>query len=172
MRTLGFRTHVLLCCAAAATLLLALGRPWYGSAPESAASDRDLVGTFDRLVAGLGRWFGDPMGTTAWQALDVVAAVTAGVAVLAAVAALATLAPALQPVGASLLRPAALVAPLLVAYHVVDQPGPNAAVELRSGALLALGAAAVLLVCGQAVAETPSRAVRGGAHGGGFAQPR
>ncbi len=37
MRTLGFRTHVLLSISAAALVVLTLSRPWYAEAPQAPA---------------------------------------------------------------------------------------------------------------------------------------
>ncbi len=40
---------------------------------------------------------------------------------------------------------------------LIDPPGPNAALELRHGALISLGGALVLGICSQTVASAPSR---------------
>jgi hypothetical protein len=163
MRSLGFHANALLCVVAAAALVVALGRPWYAPTPTESVPGTDLLATIDGVSAGVGRWFGDPSGTTAWQAFGLVDVICAGMATLAGAAALAALAPALQEAAAGLVRPAVLVAGAIVAYHVVNQPGPNEAVELRSGALIALGAASVLAMAGSALADAPARRPRAAA---------
>lgn len=160
MRTLGLGANALLCLVAAAALVIALDRPWYAPTPAETIPGGDLLATLDGVTAGMHRWFGEPTGTTAWQAFDLVDVVCAAMAVLAALAAVAALAPALQAAAAGLVRPAVLVAAAIVAYHVVNQPGPNEAVELRSGALIALAAAAVLAMAGSALADAPARRPR------------
>ena len=72
MRTLGFRTHVLLAVAAAVGVIAALARPWYAAAPP-AATAADGVGSIhgpvDSLAAGIERWISETAGTTGWDAL-------------------------------------------------------------------------------------------------------
>jgi hypothetical protein len=161
MRTLGFRTHVLLALAGAAGLLHSLGRPWYGAAPppppDKPASIGDLNGPLSSLWDGIQRWVTDPGGRTGWDALahwGLAAGVMAG---LAAAGALACLVPVLQPIGRDLLRYGAIAAFGIVAWRLFDPPGPNDVLELRRGALSAAVCALVLLTCGLGVANAPLR---------------
>lgn len=159
MRTLGFRTHVLLAIAAAVGLVATLGRPWYASAPLPAetAGIGDINGPLNQFFEGLRRWVGDPVGWTGWQALDHAGLALAAMAGVAALGGLACLAPSLQALGRDLLRYGALAAFAIVAWRLLDSPGPNAALELRHGALAAAGCSAVLLTCGLGVANAPLR---------------
>jgi hypothetical protein len=161
MRTLGFRTHVLLAIAGAAGLVFALGRPWYAAAPEvdpNAARDiGDINGPLNAFFAGVERWLTGTVGQTGWQALDYAAIAIAAMAGLAAVGALACMAPPLQMLGRDLLRYGALFAFAIAAWKVLDPPGTNAAIELRHGALAAVGCATVLLTGGLGAASAPLR---------------
>jgi len=156
MRTHGFRSNVLLCLAAGAALLYALGLPWYAPAPPAPGPD-ELGGSLSALFEGATRWGTEGTGSTAWAAFDLIDTVLAALAVTGALGALAACSPELQAFAAGLIRPAVVSAAGLVAYHVLNPPGANAAVELRHGAFLALGAAALLAVAGLAVADAPSR---------------
>ena len=156
MRTHGFRSNVLLCLLAAASLLYALGLPWYAPAPP-AGTGEELGGSLIALFAGSTRWVTETTGATAWQAFGVIDVVLAVVALVGGLAALGACSPDLQAVAAGLLRPAVVSAAGITAYHVLNTPGANAALELRQGAFLALGAAGLLAVSGLAVADAPSR---------------
>ena len=57
MRTLGFRTHVLLALAAAVGVVAALARPWY--APAIPAPAADLDGPLYTLTDTIDRWLGE-----------------------------------------------------------------------------------------------------------------
>ena len=161
MRTLGFRTHVLLAVAAAVGVIAALGRPWYGNAPAVAAESERAVGSLrgpaSGLTAGIERWVTEATGTTGWDALGAWGTVLAALAALTAVSALACLVPALQGVAREFLRYAALACVGVAVWKLVDSPGPNEVLELRFGAFVAAGAALVALSSGSAVAAAPLR---------------
>jgi hypothetical protein len=151
MRTLGFRTHVLIVVAAAVGLLASLGRPWYAAAPEASAGTypgTSLANSLERLIS-------DPDGTTGWDALGVWGTVLAAVAAATAAGALGCLAPALQGVARELVRYGALACFALVAWKLLDHPAEGT--ELRMGAVL--GAVAALIACtsGSAAAAAPLR---------------
>jgi hypothetical protein len=161
MRTLGFRTHVLLACAAAAGVIAALARPWYAAAPShetnAAAGVGSIQGPVDSLAAGMNRWVSSPDGTAGWDALGVWGTVIAVLAGLTAVGALACLVPALQGIARDVLRYGALACAGVVLWKLVDTPGPNAELELRFGAFVAAAAALIAFSSGSAVASTPLR---------------
>lgn len=151
MRTLGFRTHVLIAVAAAVGLIASLGRTWYAIAPEAAPDSRPG----SRLVDSLGRLISDPNGTTGWDALGTWGTVLAAAAAVTAAGALGCLAPALQGVARELVRYGALVCFALVAWKVLDHPAEGT--ELRMGAVLAGVAALVACTSGAAAAAAPLR---------------
>jgi hypothetical protein len=157
MRTLGFRTHVLLAAAAAAGLIATLARPWYGATPVVAADDPsqigDLRGPVEETGAALGRWVGESAGTTGWDALGTWGTVLAALAALTAAGALACLVPALQGVAREATRYGGLACLALIAWKLLDSPGES--VEPRYGALVAAAAAIVAVMSGGAVAAAP-----------------
>jgi hypothetical protein len=162
MRTLGFRTHVLLAVAAAVGVIAALARPWYAPAPPAtqATGVGDLQGPVDSLAAGVQRWIGQAEGTAGWNALGVWGTVIAALAAVTALGALGCLVPALQGAARELLRYAAVGCAGVVIWKLVDSPGPNAELELRFGAFVAAAAALIALSSGSAVASTPLRRAR------------
>jgi hypothetical protein len=146
MRTLGFRTHVLLTLLACGGVLAALGMPWSASGPE-----RESEGSIDHVVEVLGRAVGSADGTAGHAALgswDVV--ITALLAFTAAMAVLCLIA-ALAGAAREGLRLGALATLALVAWKLVDHPGD----EVRQGALIAAFSAVVLVVSAFAVASAP-----------------
>ena len=160
MRTLGFRTHLLLTIAAAVGIVATLGRPWYAPAPvlgDDPAAIGDISGPLNAFFAALKRSFSDSAGATGWESLDNAAIALAAMAGVSALGALACLVPRLQRLGRDLLRYGALAAFAIAAWKLVDTPGPNAALELRHGALAAAGCAAMMLTCGLGVANAPLR---------------
>jgi hypothetical protein len=160
MRTLGFRTHVLLAVAAAAGVIAALARPWYAAAPPAEiAADGvgSIQGPVDSLASGMERWISQSTGTTGWDALGTWGTVIAALAGVTALAALGCLVPALQGVARDVLRYGALACAAVVVWKLVDTPGPNAELELRFGAFVAAAAALVAFSSGSAVASTPLR---------------
>lgn len=164
MRTLGFRTHVLLAVAAAVGVIASLDRPWYATPPEPVDSGAQPIGSLngpvDGLTAGIGRWVSEATGTTGWDALGTWGTVLAALAAVTAVTALCCIVPAFQGVAREALRYAALACVGVALWKLVDTPGPNEALELRFGAFLAAGAALLALSSGSAVASTPLRRVR------------
>jgi hypothetical protein len=160
MRTLGFRTHVLFAVAAAAGVIAALGRPWYGVAPQAAAAEKqigDLHGPVEDLSSAVTRWAGETTGTSGWDALGHWGTAIAVLAALTAAGALGCLIPSLQGVARELLRYPALVCFCLVTWKLLDSPGPNALLEPRYGAFAAVAAALVAVTSGSAVAAAPLR---------------
>jgi hypothetical protein len=159
MRTLGFRTHVLLALAAAVGVIAALQRPWYATAPRPPADDEssigDLQGPVEALSDAFSRWIGDPHGTTGWDALGAWGQALAATAALAALGALGCLVPALQGVAREALRYGGLACFGIAAWRVVDTPGPNELLELRYGAFVAAAAALIVFTSGSAVAAAP-----------------
>lgn len=161
MRTLGFRTHVLLAAAAAIGVIAALGRPWYAEAPKPLADSTkaigDLHGPVEGLSDGMQRWVSATTGTTGWDALGVWGTVLAALAAVTAAGAIGCMVPALQGVSRELLRYSALACFGVAVWKLVDQPGANDALELRFGAFLATGAALLALTSGGALAASPLR---------------
>ncbi|HEX5617833.1 MAG TPA: hypothetical protein VFX51_05410 [Solirubrobacteraceae bacterium] len=159
MRTLGFRTHVLLAAAAAVGVIAALAEPWYAPAPQAAASSGSTVGSMqgpvDSLAAGMQRWVTESTGTSGWDALGTWGTVLAACAALTAVGALGCLVPAIQGVAREALRYGALAAFGIAVWKLIDTPGPNAAMEPRLGAFVAVGAALIAVSSGSAVAAAP-----------------
>jgi hypothetical protein len=164
MRTLGFRTHVLLAIAAAAGLVGALSRPWYAPAPVAAESgDKsigDIHGPLSSFFVGVERWATESTGTTGWTGLDNIAIAIAAMAALAGLGSLAALAPALQALGREAVRYGSFVVLAIVAWKLLDPPGANGATELRWGAFVAMGCALVLVSCGAEVCNSPLRGRR------------
>jgi hypothetical protein len=155
MRTLGFRTHVLIALAAAAGIVAALARPWYG--PASTAPATDLDGPLYTLSGTMGRWIGDSSGTTGWDALGSWGTALAAVAALTGLGAFGCLVPALQGAAREALRYGSLACLAIAAWKLLDSPGPNAALEPRHGVFLAALAAAIAFASGSAVAAAPLR---------------
>jgi hypothetical protein len=160
MRTLGFRTHVLTVVAAAVVVLASLGRAWYAPAPRASSGDPDRFQVHGPLHSALDaaqRSVTDPHGITGWDALGAWGTALAALAVVAALAAAATLVPGVQGLVREPLKYVALAMLAIAAWRVVDSPGANDALELRSGALIALIASLTLFVTAQAVAAAPLR---------------
>ena len=159
MRTLGFRTHALLAVAAAVGVIASLAEPWYAPAPQAAATEAGGVGSLqgpvDGLAAGMQRWVTENAGTSGWDALGTWGTVLAALAGLTAVGALGCLVPALQGVAREVLRYGALAAFGVALWKLIDTPGPNAAMEPRLGAFVAVGAALIAVSSGSAVAGAP-----------------
>ena len=160
MRTLGFRTHVLLAIAGAIGVLYSLSRPWYAAAPPTKQEDPgigDIHGPLNAFVDGVKRWVTAPDGLTGWQALDHWGQMIAAMVLVAALGALACLLPKVQPLGRDLARYGSFATLACVAWKLVDPPGANDTFELRVGALLAGVFALVLFTCASGVANAPAR---------------
>jgi hypothetical protein len=159
MRTLGFRTHALLAAAAAVGVIAALTEPWYAPAPQAVASDGTAVGSMqgpvDSLAAGMQRWITESAGTSGWDALGTWGTVLAVCAGLTGIGAIACLVPALQGVAREALRYGALAMFGIALWKLIDTPGPNAVMEPRMGAFIAVGAALIAVSSGSAVASAP-----------------
>jgi hypothetical protein len=154
MRSLGIRTHVLLALAAAAGLVATLGRPWYAAAPAVAPGspgNDDIQQRATTIAEAVQRWVTESGGTTGWDALDHTGVALAAMGGVAGLGALMCLAPGLQALGRDVLRYGAYAALGIVVWRLFDSPGPNAAMELRNGALAAAGCAIVLLACASSV---------------------
>jgi hypothetical protein len=163
MRTLGFRTHVLLAVAAAAGLVATLTRPWYAAAPPPPKAEGrigDIQGPLTTFFQGVERWITAETGTTGWAALDAVGIAIAAMAVLAGLGALGTLLPRLQVIGREALRYGAFAALAIVAWKLLDTPGGNDTTELRYGAFAGLFCALVLMSCSAEVSNSPLRGRR------------
>ena len=162
MRTLGFRTHVLLAIAGAIGVLYSLTRPWYAAAPpppkEDDAGIGDIHDPLNQFFDGAKRWASGGEGMSGRQALDHWAQMIAAMAAVAVVGALLCLAlPRAQVLGRDLTRYGSLAALAIVAWKLVDPPGDNGAWELRVGALLGGLFAIVLFTCASGVANAPLR---------------
>ena len=161
MRTLGFRTHVLLAIAGAIGVVYSLSRPWYASAPpvpvEDEAGIGDIHGPLNQFVDGTKRWVSGDTGTTGWTALDHWGQMIAAMAIVAVVGSLICFAPRLQVLGRDMARYGALAALAIIGWKLVDPPGSNELLELRVGALLAGLFAIVLFTCASGVANAPMR---------------
>jgi hypothetical protein len=160
MRTIGFRTHVLLVLASALGILVALGRPWYAPAPAPASNVNDVgevYGPLESLYQGLQRWVTDSDGATGWAALGSWGTALGVLSMAAALAALATATPALQGAGRELLRYSSLAVVGIAAWRLFDPPGANEVLELRAGALLGAFCAVMLVTAAMGVANAPMR---------------
>jgi hypothetical protein len=159
MRTLGFRTHALLAVAAAIGVIAALAEPWYAPAPQAVAADGSAIGSIhgpvDGLAAGMQRWVTESAGTGGWDALGIWGTVLAACAGLTALGALGCLVPSLQGLAREALRYGALATFGIALWKLIDTPGPNAAMEPRLGAFIAVGAALIAVSSGSAVAGAP-----------------
>ncbi len=114
----------------------------------------DIHGPLNAFFDGVQRWISDPGGMTGWTALDHIAGIALAAMVgVAALGALLCLLPSVPALGRDLLRYGALAVCGVVAWKLIDSPGPNAAMELRNGALAAAGCALVLFTCAMSVAN-------------------
>jgi hypothetical protein len=150
MRTLGFRTHILLTLAACGGVAAALGMPWYGTAPEQ---ESGLDGPMDDLLQAIGRAVAATDGETGRQALGTWALPITALAAFTALMSLLCLVASLQGAAKEGLRLGALATLGVVAWKIVSHPH----VELRQGALVAGFAALVLIASAFAVASAPVR---------------
>ena len=156
MRTLGFRTHVLLALAAAAGVVAALARPWYAPAAATPVAE-DLDGPLYTLSDTMSRWIGGTAGTTGWDALGPWGTALAAFAAVTGLGAFGCLVPTLQGAAREALRCGSLGCLAIAAWKLLDSPGPNAALEPRYGVFVAALAAAVAVMAGSAVAAAPLR---------------
>ena len=161
MRTLGFRTHVLLAIAGAIGVRYSLTRPWYAAAPPPPKDDDagigDIHGPLNQFLDGVKRWISGAEGTSGIDALDHWGQAIAAMTIVATIGVLMCLSPRLQSLGRDLARYGSLATLAIVAWKLVDPPGSNDAYELRLGALLAGLFALVLFTCASGVANAPMR---------------
>ena len=131
------------CGVAAVVLLVAMFLDWYRPAV--------VFGALDRIGFGLSAW-------EAFSVLDVLLALVAALGLAVLAFQLVGRGPAV-PVGIEVVTATlALLATLLVLYRILDQPGPNDAVEVSTGAWLGLAAVAgVLLGAWRALGDERSR---------------
>jgi hypothetical protein len=151
MRTIGFRSNLLFAVAAAFGVIASLSRPWYG--PSAKATDAQM----EDLLAGVGRAFTEPVGTTGWAALETADQLIAGLAVGTAAVLLLTLVPALQQQLRPVARWGALATVGVILVKLVDTPDGRAFSEPRHGLFLALASGLVLVASTATVASAPSR---------------
>jgi hypothetical protein len=160
MRTIGFRTHVILVLIGALGILMALGRPWYGQAPPPASKETnvgEVYGPLESLYHGLQRWVTEGNGATGWAALGSWGTALGFLSLAAALGALATATPSLQGAGRELLRYSALAVAGIAAWRLLDPPGANELLELRAGAFLGALCAFMLVTSAMGVANAPLR---------------
>jgi hypothetical protein len=152
MRTLGFRTHLLLVLAGAAGLIASLGRPWYAAAPGP-----NPDGSLQSLADAMQRWITSTGGDTGWHALGDWATALAGLSALSVACALGCTLPAVANISREPLRYATFAAFGIASWKLVDSPGPNQALEIRFGAIIGVVSALMLAVSAQGVANAPLR---------------
>jgi hypothetical protein len=160
MRTLGFRTHILMVVAGAVGVVASLGRPWYGPAPAPLPDNTDqfdVHGPLQGLLDAMVRWVTSSDGTSGWDALGTSGQIIAALALGAAVCSLACLLSPLQAIVSVPLRYLSFAAFGVTVWRVVDSPGPNAELELRLGALIGLIGAGMVWISAQGVASAPLR---------------
>jgi hypothetical protein len=151
MRTIGFRSNLLVAIAAACGVIAALGQPWYGPSPEPTGAQ------MEDLFNGIGRAFTESHGVAGWAALEtadqLIAALAAGAALMSLLAIFPLWQRHVQPVA----RWFAIGTFVVIAVKLIDEPGANTHSEPRQGLLIALGAAAVLMLSTMTVAAAPVR---------------
>src|SRR5918994_576657 len=97
MRTLGFRTHVLL------------------AKTEDETGIGDIHGPLNAFFDGVERWATSSDGVAGWQALDHWGQIVAAMAAVAVLGSIACLVPSLQGLGRDLARYGSLAAPAILA---------------------------------------------------------
>lgn len=160
MRTLGFRTHILMVIAGTAVVIASLGRPWYAPAPAPLpdnSMDFDVHGPLQGFLDALVRWVTSSDGTSGWDALGTSGQVIAGLAFGAAVCSFACLLSPIQAIVSVPLRYLSFAVFGVTLWRVIDSPGPNSELELRLGALIGLIGAAMVWISAQGVANAPLR---------------
>jgi hypothetical protein len=145
MSTLSLRANLLLAVAAAIGLAVAMGMPWYGPVAQTDTA------TIDHLYATVESIF-SRQGATAHEALGAAGTALVALAAVMIISAALCLAPALEDGARVGLHMSAIASVALILYKLFDQPGDNAAVDLRYGLFVALAAAGVAMSAGGAVA--------------------
>jgi hypothetical protein len=119
---------------AGVVLFVSLFTTWYGASVEVGRTSLQLTAGFN-----------------AWESFDLLDIVLALIALVAVALAVLQATQTLQaiPVGAGVLTViAGVLGVLLVAYRLIDQPGPNEFVEVRRGAWLGLFATIAITLGG------------------------
>jgi hypothetical protein len=149
MATLSLRANLVLAVTAAIAVAAAMGMPWYGAGPHASET-----ASIDRLFDTVRLVFSDG-GMTARDALGTENTLLAGLCGVMVVAAVLCLAAPVEDAGRTLLSLSSLAAVAVIAVKIFDQPGANAAVDLRYGIFVALAAAGLALSAAGAVAAKP-----------------
>jgi hypothetical protein len=150
MRSMAFRTHVLLTLVAAFGVSSALHMPWYGRAPGGPAY---IDGPMDRTLEVVGRAVAAGDGIDGHAALGAWATVIACLAGFTALMAVLCLTEALFGAAREGARLGALATLAVIAWRLVDHPAD----ELRHGAIVAACCALVLTGAAMSVASAPLR---------------
>ena len=142
MSQLSPPSNLLLACLAALGLVPALGLPWYAGQHTPGPDDPTGI---EAIAAGVARWFSSSGATTTGtEALTTIETILLGVAAATVVLAAAMLITPLRPLVREILPVVPLAAPAIVLLAILDPPGPNSAVEMRWGSLVALALAGVM----------------------------
>jgi hypothetical protein len=153
MRSLGFRSHILLALLAAAGVVSALNMPWFGTAPNGGAY---IDGPMDRTLEEIGRAVSASDGMSGHAALGKYATTITALAGFTALMALLCLSSAVFGVAREGLRLGALATLAVIAWRLVDHPAD----ELRHGALVAAACSLVLASAAMSAAAAPMRRKR------------
>jgi hypothetical protein len=145
MRTIGSRSNVLFIFAAAFGLLAALGRPWYASGRAARAEETgigEVGGPVEDFFSHLLREISAKGGTTGWVAFSTTDTILVALLVIAIVSALGALAPGIEQPSREVLRLATFAMLGIVVVKLVNIP--DALVERRQGAWIALGVTGIM----------------------------
>jgi hypothetical protein len=147
MRTIGFRSNVLVIIAAAAGLLAALGRPWYARSPVQTAEESrigDVQGPVEQFFSRLAREFTSEDGTTGWAAFHSTDTILAVLVAIAVVTALGTLIVGVEQPCREVLRIVTLAMLGIVVVKLANTPDSVGLIERRQGAWIALGVTGIM----------------------------
>jgi hypothetical protein len=147
MRTIGFRSNVLVILAAAAGLLAALGRPWYARSPVQTAEEArigDVQGPVEQFFSRLAREFTSEDGTTGWAAFHSTDTILAVLVAIAVVTALGTLIVGVEQPCREVLRIVTLAMLGIVVVKLANTPDSIGLIERRQGAWIALGVTGIM----------------------------
>jgi hypothetical protein len=147
MRTIGFRSNVLVIIAAAAGLLAALGRPWYAPAFVPGGEEArigDVQGPVEGFFLRLGREFADDGGTRGWDVFTSTDMILVALVAITVVSAIAALIPGIERHAREVVRLGALAMLGIVVVKLVNTPDGAGLVERRQGAWIALGVTGIM----------------------------
>jgi hypothetical protein len=147
MRTIGFRSNVLMIVAAAIGLLAALGRPWYAGAPTQTPEEArigNVQGPVEQFFSRLAREFTTAHGTTGWDAFSTTDMILAVLVAIAVATAFGTLVPALQQPCREVLRLVTFAMLGIVVVKLANTPDSVGLIERRQGAWIALGVTGIM----------------------------